>query len=126
MLTRLRASDFIRGARFTIRLLSDRETFGFVEFLENELPESDRKQVLARLERASEVGPPRNVEQCRDLGDEIFELKTKNVRIFWFYDKGRLILVSHAKLKKDVRITEEKRKALAIRGRYLAEGADLV
>jgi hypothetical protein len=124
MLTRLKLVTFLRGAEFTIRILSETEETELMRFIDETLPEADRKQVYARLERAAEVGPPRNVEQCRELDDGIFEFKTKNVRIFWFYDRGRIILLSHARMKKDVRVNPEIERVKLLRERYLREGAD--
>jgi hypothetical protein len=124
MLTRLKLVTFLRGAEFTIRILSETEETELMRFIDETLPEADRKQVYARLERAAEVAPPRNVEQCRELDDGIFEFKTKNVRIFWFYDRGRIILLSHARMKKDVRVNPEIERVKLLRERYLREGAD--
>lgn len=126
MSTRLKVKNFFSGEKFTIRILSEKESFELEEFIEKTLPERDRKQVYARLQRASEVGPPTTEEQCREIGDGIFEFKTKNVRIFWFYDRRWLILLSHARMKKDVRVKEEIRKAKLLRKRYFEEGTEEV
>lgn len=124
MSTRLKLVNVLSGPKFTIGILSETEEPALMEFIEETLTEPDRKQVYARLQRASEVGPPRNKEQCRELEDGIFEFKTRNVRIFWFYDEGRMILLSHAQMKKDVKVKAEVKRAKLLRQRYVQEGAD--
>ena len=57
-------------------------------------------KIQARLDQTSHNGPPHNETQCNTLGDGNFELKTKQVRIACFWDEGRLIVCSHAFLKK--------------------------
>ena len=82
MSTRLKLVNFLAGAKFTIRILSETKDPELIRFIEDTLVEADRRQVSARLEMAAEIGPPRNEEQCRELADKIFELKPRNVRIF--------------------------------------------
>lgn len=45
-------------------------------------------------------GPPGNLEYCRELENGIFEFKKAEFRILWFYDQGRLIILTHCFQKK--------------------------
>lgn len=82
-----------------------------------------RDRLLAFLrEHVSHHGPPMgNVEQCKDLGDGIFEFKRDDVRILWFWDKGNLVLCSHAFRKRRKRTSrKEIVRAKLLRSNYWA------
>ncbi|MCY3655564.1 MAG: hypothetical protein OXG95_03000 [Chloroflexi bacterium] len=56
----------------------------------DELTERERKRIDGLLERAAEHGPPRNREQNAALtGEDFFEFKAFQIRIFWRYASGR-------------------------------------
>lgn len=52
-------------------------------------------ELIARLGRIAQVGPPMDVRRSRHLGDGVFELKTpRGFRLIYFFDRGRLIVSS--------------------------------
>ncbi len=51
--------------------------------------------LLALLDRVSKHGPPKNQEKSRDVGGDIFEFKSKSLRLCWFYDADRMIICIH-------------------------------
>ena len=54
------------------------------------LTERDRKRMTALLTRAAHHGPPRNREKCQKMaGEDFWEFKASQQRIFWCYDPGR-------------------------------------
>ncbi|MBN2783639.1 MAG: type II toxin-antitoxin system RelE/ParE family toxin [Pontiellaceae bacterium] len=61
---------------------------------EDDQAEHDR--LIGRLERLAEVGPDFRKERCRDVGDGLYELKTKTgSRILFFYEeKTRHVIVA--------------------------------
>ena len=73
------------------------------EYLD-QLTERDRKKVDALLKRTAEGGPPKNREQCAPLaGEEFFEFKARQVRIFWRYAPDGRIILFHGFTKKSNR-----------------------
>ena len=73
------------------------------EYLDG-LPERQRKRVDGLLERVAEHGPPRNREQNASLtGEDFFEFKAYQIRLFWRYASGRRIVLFHGFTKKSRR-----------------------
>ncbi len=68
--------------------------------------------MLARLAAMAENGPPRNVKICHQIDDDIWQIELGPVRILWFYDEGRVVVLSHGFIKK-TRKTPEGEKSLA-------------
>lgn len=69
------------------------------EFI-NGLKGSSREKLWAILKRIAEHCPPRNIEKFRALGDGIFEIKSYQVRILCFFEKGQMIILTHGFIKK--------------------------
>ena len=94
-----------------------------LEALGKRLP-GDFAKIMRRFEHFAANGPPRNKELCRELEDGIFELKAQKglMRVFFFYDEGRVVVCSHAvqKPKKKTLRTQISRARRA-RKAYLAE-----
>jgi phage-related protein len=95
------------------------------------LPTGDRKpkgripkeklRLLSRLTAIAETGPPRNVEICHQVDDEIWQVEQGRIRILWFYDEGKIIVLSHGFLKSTPKTPEsEKRTAREALKRYKA------
>ncbi len=61
---------------------------------------SNCEKLWALLKRIAEYGPPKNIEKFRVLGDGIFEIKSYQVRILCFFEKGQIILLTHGFIKK--------------------------
>ena len=92
----------IREAEYKIFAIGDESECAVLSFL-LKLSRDDNiefAKILARLDQTSHNGPPHNKEQCNTLGNGCFELKTKRIRVACFWDEGRLIVCSHAFLKK--------------------------
>ncbi len=96
--------DFIDGAAFRIMAYAtDRGTCPVKEYLDR-LPPRDRKRVDALLYRAAEQGPPRNVERSvKVAGEDFWEFKAYQERIFWRYASGQRIVLLHGFTKKSSR-----------------------
>ena len=90
--------------------------------LEEGLKEDGRK-ILRRFEAMAVNGPPRNKQLARPLGDKIFEIKAQRglIRVFCFYDEGRMVICTHLVTKpKQRQLQAEMKKAKEIRKAYLA------
>lgn len=61
-------------------------------------------------------------EQCRHLGDGVFELKTRRggIRMYFFFDADRIVVCTHAGLrpKSSTGVNEAKAYVLRIRQEY--------
>ena len=65
------------------------------------LEERDRKRVTALLTRVAHHGAPRNLEKSRKVaGEDFWEFKAQQQRIFWCYAIGRRIVLLHGFSKK--------------------------
>lgn len=81
---------------------TSRDRCQITTFLES-LSERDRKKMTALLTRAAHHGPPRNREKCQKMaGEDFWEFKASQQRIFWCYDPGRRrrIVLLHGFTKK--------------------------
>ena len=101
------------------------QVLGFLEKLEED-SDADYDRLLYLINRTATNGVPTNIRQVRSLDDEIYEFKGNGTaRIFFFYDKGRLIICSHGfagkKGSEKKFIKEQKAKAVRVRKNYFAE-----
>jgi phage-related protein len=67
---------------------------------------SQKVRMLARLADMAEAGPPRNVKICHQIEEDIWQVELGRIRILWFYDEGRVIVLSHGFIKKTQRTTD--------------------
>lgn len=75
------------------------------------------------LKRSAQSGPPRNKEKSRHLRNGIWEFKHKRLRVFYFYDAGKLIICTHSFVKKtnDPTPTKQINHADQCMAQYLAD-----
>ncbi|MFY9268250.1 MAG: type II toxin-antitoxin system RelE/ParE family toxin [Candidatus Manganitrophaceae bacterium] len=91
------------------------------EFIDT-LPQAEQKKIIALLKRTADHGLPKNEEKFKKLWDDLFEFKTGQVRIICFFDKGRLIILTHGFLKKSQKTPRtEVEKARRLMNMYLQE-----
>lgn len=80
---------------------------------------SQKIRMLARLAEMAETGPPRNVKICHQIEDDLWQVELGRIRILWFYDEGRVIVLSHGFVKQSQKTLEaEKRIARDAIKRY--------
>jgi phage-related protein len=112
-----------RGRSATIFAMGTNEDCQVLEFLKD-LAESNGAEAArtwALIDHTVEHGAPKNKEKCRFFAElKLFELKTRGgVRIMAFWDKGKLIVCSHAFLKKSTKTPKrELVRAKEARKRY--------
>ena len=88
------------------------------------LAAQDYRKVAAFLGRVAAIGPLHyGQEKNRQLGDQIFELKpTSEVRLPYFFDGARTIVITHAFTKKQPKAPRrEIERAQTLRAEYLEE-----
>ena len=102
--------------------MGDGRSWWAAEFLEDAAKdhEDDLKKMLALLDRCTRAGLPKNEQKVRKLEgyDHLFEFKAGCLRLFWFWDKDRMVICTHgivkksqATPKKDLKTAETRRKA---------------
>jgi phage-related protein len=70
------------------------------DFIEN-LDEYEKKKILRLLTITADNGLYTNEEKFRKIkGEDLWEFKSDQVRIFCFFDKGKIIILSHGFIKK--------------------------
>jgi len=90
------------------------------------LDEKDQKQTFALLKLVCETGPPKNKEKFRNIGDRLYELKTRGgVRILSFFAGPPLrkaLILTHGFKKSGRRIFARQREKAAA---WLKEFSDI-
>ena len=71
----------------------------------------DGDAMLALLERTAITGPPRNTEICHKIEGEIWEFIKGRLRVFWFYDEGKVVVCTHGIVKKQQKTPKRDREA---------------
>lgn len=69
------------------------------EFIKT-LPQSDQKKIFALLCRTADHGTLSNEEKFRKLDDGIWEFKSFQVRLLCYFERHRLIILTHGFIKK--------------------------
>lgn len=62
--------------------------------------EKNADHMLQLLERVAVTGPPRNTDVSHLIQDDIWEFIKGRLRVFWFYDEGRVVVCTHGIVKK--------------------------
>jgi phage-related protein len=115
------------GPAFAIRVVVRDGRNAVVEFLRDDLQQTERAKVMALLEYVAEHGPPLNEEKFRNEGNGVYALKTSAVRLYGFFDGQRRIVLTHG-FKKHARGGQkvqmrEREQAERMRSMLLAERA---
>jgi hypothetical protein len=113
------ARQLVIGEKFTISELVRQGRSLFREFFDS-LTKQQQAKVLRILERIADHGPPRNEEKFVHEEDGIYAIKDFKVRIYCFYDRESLILLTHGAIKKGNKAKpEDLRRAKRLRGEYV-------
>ena len=89
-----------RGRKHSIHGLVVNGKCRIKDFVEG-LEESDKKKVSALLKRSADFGLPKNPEKFKSLkGSGIYEFKSYQVRILCFFDREKVIILTHGFIKK--------------------------
>ena len=111
-----------KGKAFEIRAITNGNRCPVREFIDN-LEKKDQQKVIALLIRLADHGMLGNEQKFRKLegkGVDLWELKSFQVRILCFFDKDRLVILTHGFIKKSrATPTAEIDKAIRLRKEYL-------
>jgi phage-related protein len=116
----MRADLFRQGSTFALFAIVESERCQILDYIDS-LQKAEQRKLIALLERVTNHGPPRNEEKSKPLREDLFEFKSFQDRVIWFYDgKGRIVM-THAFQKKGGPVPpEEIRKAKRLRQAYQA------
>ena len=91
-----------RGRFEVLAACDNRGVPTLLEFFERLGPnlEKDMDHMLQLLERVAASGPPRNTDISHKIQGDIWEFIKGRLRVFWFYDEGRVIVCTHGLVKK--------------------------
>ena len=102
--------EVIRNGRSTVQ-----------KFIQS-LPPPNKTKLLRLIVHIAKHGPPSNTEKFRHEEDKIFAIKVSQIRIYCFYDRGKLILLTNGLIKKDRKASRSALDtAKRIRDQYLKE-----
>ena len=91
------------------------------EFISNLEPKTKRK-ITRLIVWLSDKGKIQNITKVRHIEDGIYEIKADQARIFWFYDREHIILLTNGFIKKRRKAdSEEIDRAKRLRALYLEE-----
>jgi|GEM_PF-5181630 len=106
----------------------DCEVFEFLRGLDKSETKLRRKILALLRERVPQRGVHKNNEESEELEDGINAFRPLPIRIFWFWDKGNLIVCAYAirkKRKKASREDIEKVKAYREEYKVARDGGEL-
>lgn len=72
---------------------------------------NQKMRMLARLAEVAQNGPPRNAKICHQIETDLWQLELGRIRILWFYDQGRVVILSHGFLKQTQKTPEAEKQA---------------
>src|SRR6266566_816727 len=114
-----------QGNAFTVYALEENGLCKLRDFLDA-IPNRDLGVLMRLIDYIVNTGTLRNTEQSKQIGDKLFELRTTGgVRVFYFYDAGRLAICTNGYIKKTDKLDPgEVDKAKILRMKYLAAKQD--
>ncbi len=120
----MRLIPIIKGAKFSISAIDKSDDASVKdcpaeEFI-TQMNESSRKSLTAILKRHIDHGPILNKEKSRLLWQDIYEFKTRQGdRMYYFYDIGRLTILTHGSIKpKERQLSAEVSRAVSLKDLY--------
>lgn len=85
--------SLFKGTAYSIAVLyrdADCEVLDFI----GGLIAADKAQLTFLIDRIRDHGPPQNQEKFRNEGEGVYALKTKNVRVYGFFDGPRIFTLA--------------------------------
>lgn len=98
----MRVRRLLQGKYTVLAVCDNRNACTLIDFFESlgANLEKDAHHMLELLERVSQHGPPRNTDISHQIDGEIWEFIKGRLRVFWFYDEGRVVVCTHGLVKK--------------------------
>ena len=91
---------FCEGKKFTVEVAKrNNGSMPAYDFI-NKLSKADKAKVTAIIKRLADTGIIRNKEKFKSIGNNLYEIKSFQIRIFCCFAKGRLIILLSGIFKK--------------------------
>jgi mRNA-degrading endonuclease RelE of RelBE toxin-antitoxin system len=118
MAIELKINPLITGDKFTVcEILRDGKS-DLQKFF-NKLENNIKAETIQLIEYIAKYGPPRNSTKFRHEKDGIWAIKPKQVRIYCFYDKNNLIILTNGAIKKSRKANpEDLEKAIRLKKQW--------
>lgn len=108
-----------QGAVYSIHAIVEGKRCPFETFF-MKLEGPDKGKLRALFNFIAEKGPPRNETKFKHEDDDIYAIKLGQIRVYCFFDAGRMIVVTHGTIKKKQKANpEDLKRAKRLRDEYL-------
>ncbi len=115
---KIRLRKLFEGEAYTICDLPKGNSSPLDKFI-NKISHQKKARVMAHLKSLAESGPPRNTERFAHEEDQIYAFKDFQVRIYCFFHREKLIVLTHGTIKKqDKADREDLERAKRLRKEY--------
>lgn len=122
----IKRRKFEKGAYCTVFALEVGNKCDLLEFL-TEVQRNHRPlfvKAMRMIKRLATDGPMKNEQQCRCVGDGMFELKVRNsndsIRVFFFFDGQAVVICTHGVTKENKKVqSQDIENAKKYRDQYL-------
>ncbi len=112
--------EVLPGPWTIMAIADDRGDSDLLDYLASKEGTDEFEDIMSVLSSAAEHGPPPNKRKCRKLSSDIWEFKAGLIRVFFFFDKGKIIVCTHGVDKPKPRVLQRQiGRAESIRGKYL-------
>jgi mRNA-degrading endonuclease RelE of RelBE toxin-antitoxin system len=115
----IRIEILIEGLSYSIYEIIENDNSEIQHFL-SKMDAVRRGKLIQKIKYIAENGPPKNTEKFNHEGDGIYAIKSDDARLYCFFDKGKMILLTHGIIKKRQKLKPiDLKKAKTIREKYL-------
>ena len=115
----IEVNTLCKGSVYTICELVKDGTHVLYRFVK-EVTTSQRSEIMALIRRVADYGNPENETRFTHEEDGIYAFKDGQVRVYCFFDKCRIIILTNGDIKKrDKADPNELKKAKKLRKAYL-------
>ena len=115
----IRIEILIEGLSYSIYEIIENNNSEIKYFL-SKMDTAGRNKLIQKIKYIAENGPPKNTEKFNSEGDGIYAIKSDDARLYCFFDKGKMILLTHGIIKKRQKLRlEDLKKAKLMREKYL-------
>ena len=108
------------GNRFDIYAITVQDECPALEFIDN-LEDRDQAKIIQLLNVTADNGTPSNPEKFKKLEKDIWEFKSYQVRLPCFFEKEKIIVITHGFKKRKNKIPRKQiERAIKLRNDYIS------